>query len=113
MRTIRKTRPGESHIHNHGTVAGGETIAVDGDTADYLVESGGYEYAESDAQSDADADDGDDTTDTDADAESGDVAAQIDAGECPWCDDYDGESVGRHASAAHPDEWDAYKEAAE
>jgi hypothetical protein len=69
MRTIRKTRPGESHIHNHGTVAGGETIAVDDDTAAYLVDNGGYEYAESDAQSESDTDEGEDTSDTDADAE--------------------------------------------
>ena len=70
MRTIRKTRPGESHIHNHGTVAGGETIAVDDDTAAYLVDSGGYEYAESDAQSKSDTDEGEDTDDADADAEA-------------------------------------------
>jgi hypothetical protein len=71
MRTIRKTRPGESHIHNHGTVAGGETIAVDDDTAAYLVDSGGYEYAESDAQGDTGDDTGADTDDADADAEAG------------------------------------------
>ena len=70
MRTIRKTRPGESHIHNHGTVAGGETIAVADDTAEYLVEQGGYEYAESDAQSEPDTDEGEDTDDADADAEA-------------------------------------------
>ena len=70
MRTIRKTRPGESHIHNHGTVAGGETIAVDDDTAAYLVDSGGYEYAESDAQSEPDTDATEDTDDADADAEA-------------------------------------------
>jgi len=69
MRTIRKTRPGESHIHNHGTVAGGETIAVDDDTAAYLVDSGGYEYAESGAESDPDTDAAADTDDADAAAE--------------------------------------------
>jgi hypothetical protein len=130
MRTIRKTRPGESHIHNHGTVAGGETIAVDDDTAAYLVDSGGYEYAESDAQSESDTDESDgpdnlaestrETRDADADeltpledADGADAADLIDDGVCPWCDDYDGESVGRHASAAHTEEWEAYKEATE
>jgi hypothetical protein len=70
MRTIRKTRPGESHIHNHGTVAGGETIAVDDDTAAYLVDSGGYEYAESDADSASGTGEGADTADADAGAEA-------------------------------------------
>lgn len=47
------------------------------------------------------------TTDTDV-VEPG---ASIEAGECPWCEDYDGEHVGQHASSAHPDEWQAYREA--
>ena len=107
MRTIRKTRPGESHIHNHGTVAGGETIAVDGDTAAYLVDSGGYEYAdETDATTDAEAEQGGYLRDAPAEV-------QIDEGVCPWCDPderYEGDAVGQHASSAHPDKWDAYKE---
>jgi len=42
----------------------------------------------------------------DADAE--DVADIIDSGECPWCgDEFD--SVAPHASAAHPNEYEAYK----
>ena len=39
-------------------------------------------------------------------------AAAVEAGVCPWCpadDRYEGDHVGRHASSAHPDEWDAYK----
>lgn len=39
-----------------------------------------------------------------------DLAAMIDEGLCPWCDEYEGDAVGQHASAAHPDEWAAYKE---
>jgi len=31
-------------------------------------------------------------------------------GVCPWCDDYEGENVGMHASRAHPDEWADYNE---
>ena len=42
----------------------------------------------------------------------GDDAAAVEAGVCPWCpadDRYKGDHVGRHASSAHPDEWDAFK----
>lgn len=34
----------------------------------------------------------------------------VENGTCPWCDDYEGDSVPQHASSAHPDKWDAYKE---
>jgi len=44
-----------------------------------------------------------------ADDGAGSDAAAIDAGVCPWCDDYTGDHVGRHASRAHPEEWQAYK----
>jgi hypothetical protein len=39
-------------------------------------------------------------------------AAAVNAGVCPWCPDsdrYEGDHVGRHASSAHPDEWQAFK----
>ena len=29
---------------------------------------------------------------------------------CPWCDEYDGEHVGRHASSAHPKRWRVFQE---
>jgi hypothetical protein len=35
----------------------------------------------------------------------------IDEGVCPWCDEYEGENVGMHASRAHPDDWERYSEA--
>lgn len=38
------------------------------------------------------------------------IAEHLDRGECPWCHDYDGEHVGRHASAAHPEAWADYQE---
>ena len=38
-----------------------------------------------------------------------DAEALVKSGVCPWCDEYDGDHVGQHASSAHPDEWDAYK----
>jgi len=48
----------------------------------------------------------------DAPADGGDGfatdAEAVDAGICPWCDDYEGDHVGRHASSAHPDAWDEY-----
>ena len=34
----------------------------------------------------------------------------IDQGVCPWCDDYEGDAVGQHASSAHSDAWTDYKE---
>lgn len=40
-----------------------------------------------------------------------DIQTLIANGICPWCDDYDGENVGHHASSAHPDDWSEYSEA--
>lgn len=37
------------------------------------------------------------------------LSEQIDDGVCPWCDEYEGDHVGQHASSAHADEWDEYK----
>ena len=126
MPTIRKATRGSEFLHGYGTVSGGETVDVDADTAAYLVESGAYEHVpdsddESDGESDADTDTSEGIADTDADGDGEQELAlsveyvdeQIDAGECPWCDDYSGESVGRHASSAHREKWTAYKEAAE
>lgn len=31
-----------------------------------------------------------------------------DSGGCPFCEDYDGDSVAQHAAQAHPDEWADY-----
>jgi len=41
--------------------------------------------------------------------DDGELDAVIDAGDCPWCDEYGGDAVGQHAAAAHPDEWAAHK----
>jgi len=35
---------------------------------------------------------------------------RINDGECPWCNEYSGDGVPQHASSAHPEEWDAYKD---
>lgn len=56
---------------------------------------------------DGDAD-GDSETDDDKLPKSD--ATLIEAGECPWCDDYEGEHVASHAASAHPDAWDAYND---
>ena len=37
-----------------------------------------------------------------------DLTTAVERGVCPWCDDYEGDHVGQHASSAHPDEWDAF-----
>lgn len=50
-----------------------------------------------------------DDSDSDPPEEPRTIADDIEAGVCPWCDGYDGEYVGQHASSAHPDQWDAYK----
>lgn len=42
-----------------------------------------------------------------------DAEALIAMGVCPWCDGedgYEGDHVGRHASSAHPEEWEAYSD---
>lgn len=56
-------------------------------------------------------DDTDDATGPDGrtDAER-DIAGMIEMGVCPWCDDYEGDYVGSHASSAHPEKWAAYSE---
>jgi len=73
-------------------VAQGDTVDVDEDTAAYLQANGDFEVV-----------------DTEPD-DAVDIEATIEAGECPWCDDYEGDAVGQHASSAHPEAWDDYKE---
>ena len=53
-----------------------------------------------------------DSTDSASDSgmHDGDIEKLIEAGECPWCNSYSGDHVGQHASSAHPEEWNAYKE---
>lgn len=34
----------------------------------------------------------------------------LERGACPWCEDYTGDYPGQHASSAHPDEWEAYRD---
>ena len=47
----------------------------------------------------------------DASEDVEETAAAVEAGVCPWCDEYEGGHVGQHASSAHPDAWEAYRDA--
>jgi hypothetical protein len=76
-------------------VANGETVNVDAETAEYLQEHGEFDVVESEKSS----------TDDELSVEDA-----LEAGECPWCDEYEGDAVGQHAASAHPEEWDDYKE---
>jgi hypothetical protein len=89
--------PPEQHV---GAVA--DYFGVDVDTEDE-TESGNS--SEDDASADSEPEPDSVTPESIEDA--------IEAGECPWCDDYTGDGVPQHASSAHPDEWQAYKEASE
>lgn len=40
-----------------------------------------------------------------------DAEAALDAGDCPFCDAYDGDHPANHAPKAHPNRWTALKEA--
>lgn len=100
MPTIRKATRGSEFLHGYGTVRGGDTIEVDADTAEYLVEQGDYEHVN----------DGDDDGGYLRDEPP---EVQIDNGVCPWCppdDRYEGDGVPQHASSAHPDAWADYSE---
>lgn len=37
------------------------------------------------------------------------IQAQFDRGECPWCETYDGDHPGRHATSAHAEKWQRFK----
>ena len=82
------------------SAAVGERVTVD--------DAGEFEIAEaSDARDLADAY-GVELERLVVDDDPDDLAEQIEAGVCPWCDEYEGDHVGQHASSAPPDAWDAY-----
>lgn len=81
------------------TWADGDVYEVDGETAARLCDDWRFERVES----------GDGGEDTPPEPVTHTLAETIDAGVCPWCTTYEGDAVGRHASAAHPDEWTDYK----
>jgi len=87
-------------------VAQGETVTVDEDTAAHLQKHGEFEAVDKTKEDSVGQEDGppDSTETTDG------LEETINAGECPWCDEYEGDAVGQHAASAHPDAWDDYKE---
>ena len=66
--------------------------------------------AESADETDAGFGEGDASSSDETSEDAPTTAEEIDAGVCPWCDDYEGSGVAQHASSAHPDEWAAYKD---
>lgn len=105
MPTVEKTRGGQVYIRSVGQYFSiGDRADVSESEATYLVEErGDFEIVDGDVQEDV-------AEVNDAELTEEFIAERIDAGECPWCSDYEGENVGQHASSAHPDKWDAYKE---
>ncbi|WP_135363450.1 hypothetical protein [Halosimplex halophilum] len=102
MPVFEKVAGGEVLLRGIGErVSVGDRVDVDGAFAGYLSERGDFERVD---------DAGEDITADEVESLADDVIAErIDAGECPWCDEYEGENVGQHASSAHPDAWDDYK----
>lgn len=107
MPTVEKTSGGRVYLRAlDQRFEVGDRVDVNAGLAEYLCDERG-DFSRI-VEKDGTTDQGDDPPDEAA--ESDDLAAQIDAGECPWCDDYEGDGVPQHAASAHPDEWDAYKE---
>jgi hypothetical protein len=106
MPTIRKATRGAEFLHGYGTVRGGDTIEVDADTAEYLVDQDGYERV-------VDVDGEEVPGDGDGYLRDKPPGVQIEEGVCPWCDPddrYEGDGVPQHASSAHSEAWAAYSE---
>lgn len=103
-----------THAALDSTSIHGDTHEVSDGGAEYLCDALGHFERLDVTEAEFREIDGNDAGDTAKELESADDktdAMLIEAGECPWCDDYEGENVGQHASSAHPDLWDNYKEA--
>lgn len=88
--------------------APGHEIDVDPGTAEYLVDETGHFERVSDSEG---SEDSVYSSDSAYSLESVEKHQNtIESGECPWCDDYDGDLVAQHASSAHPDLWSEYRE---
>ncbi|WP_254766509.1 hypothetical protein [Salinilacihabitans rarus] len=96
--TVEKVQGGQVYLRAlERRLAIGDRAEVSEEFAAYLVdERGDFELV---------SEEGDDVVDDD---ES--IAAQIEVGECPWCDEYEGENVGMHASRSHPEAWDEFQD---
>jgi len=89
----------------------GDEADVPEEDAQHLVEvRGDFERVEASAAGDTEPT-GDDVHEEDGPPDDTvPVDDLIEQGICPWCDDYEGDAVGQHASSAHPAEWTDYKE---
>jgi len=111
MVRVEKTDAPNVTVRGIGEFSVGDIVDVSAGDAKYLVEErGDFAYVDDAAATDGPADETHGQEDGPSDPVTFDVADTIEAGKCPWCDDYEGDNVGMHASSAHPDEWDAYKE---
>jgi len=90
------------------TWADGDVYEVAPETADRLCDDWRFERVKSDGDEESDEEPPEDDGE-DFEAQVASVSELIDDGRCPWCSDYSGDAVGRHASAAHPDEWGDHK----
>jgi len=100
MPTVRKDPGRDVTIRGYGRFEPGQTYDVDHETAEYLVGRGDFTLVKED-EHDVEYDDMESKLD---------IAGVIEQGKCPWCDEYEGDHIGQHASSAHPDEWNAYTE---
>lgn len=109
MPVVEKTSGPNVTVRGIGEFEIGDREEVDGSDAEYLVEERG-DFELVDGSDDFDV--ADDTACSRCGQSHDDGACWdlIEAGVCPWCDDYEGDGVAQHASSAHPDEWDEYKE---
>jgi hypothetical protein len=100
MPEIRYTGGSRYALRDGPTWTEGDVHDVDGATAERLAGLDKFELA----------DDGSDDASEDGELPDDTVPVDeaMDQGVCPWCDDYEGENVGLHASSAHPDKWEDY-----
>ena len=75
------------------------TVSVDADEHVTTLKAAGFKETDKTDKAEGDAE-------TKLD---GPTVQSLKDGACPWCDEYDGDHVGRHASSAHTDKWNAYK----
>jgi len=101
MPTVRKDPGRDVTIRGYGRFEPGQTYDVDHETAEYLVGRGDFTLVKEDVT---------DVEHNDVNGDEPEDADLIEQGKCPWCDDYEGDHIGQHASSAHPDAWNAYTE---
>lgn len=100
MPTVEKVNGGRVLVRGIGRFAIGDRAEVSEADAAYLCDArGDFELVD------------DSDLPTEADETGATVADAIEAGHCPWCDEYEGDAVPQHATTAHPEEWSAYREA--